>query len=67
MTPVRRSCIDLPPVLYFTSRACRHLTPAEPKHPERDQRQPKGAATPSTNRSWTSDVRLSVRRGVVQC
>ena len=22
-------------------RACRHLTPAEPKHPERDQRQPK--------------------------
>jgi hypothetical protein len=23
------------------SRECRHLTPAEPKHPERDQRQPK--------------------------
>ena len=32
---------DLPPVLFLQKSRVRHLTPAEPKHPERDQRRPK--------------------------
>ena len=55
-------------LVVLRSRACRHLTPAEPQHPERDQRQAEveprhlqpTAVGPLT-------FALSVRRGVVRC